>query len=152
MMVGHPTEELGWLEREDDGDDLRRVVTLGMKPRIHWFDPRWAGVQQAVDAAMPNHHNMLSGDPRGRVLVHSRSDVDPGQWLLLDTATMTLRPVAAARPHLDPARMAPQRIVRYRSDDGLAVPAYLTLPPGAPGPVPAVVLVHGGPVARDHWG
>ncbi|MFB6194162.1 MAG: prolyl oligopeptidase family serine peptidase [Halobaculum sp.] len=35
--------------------------------------------------------------------------------------------------------------VRYDADDGLAIPAWLTLPPNPDGPVPAVVDFHGGP-------
>ena len=36
---------------------------------------------------------------------------------------------------------------------GRQIPAYLTLPPGAAGKnLPAVVLPHGGPSARDEWG
>ena len=40
-----------------------------------------------------------------------------------------------------------------KAPDGATIPAYLTLPPGkdASG-LPAVVLPHGGPSARDEWG
>ncbi len=43
--------------------------------------------------------------------------------------------------------------VRYRSSDGLEIPAYLTIPKGTAGKgLPAIVLPHGGPWARDEWG
>ena len=43
--------------------------------------------------------------------------------------------------------------VRIPARDGLELPAYLTLPPGVdPQGLPAVLLVHGGPWARDAWG
>src|SRR5205823_6513944 len=32
-----------------------------------------------------------------------------------------------------------------------AIPAYLTLPPGSRERLPTVILIHGGPIARDHW-
>ncbi len=44
--------------------------------------------------------------------------------------------------------------VSYPAADGVLIPAYLTLPPGredAHG-LPAIVLPHGGPSARDDWG
>jgi dienelactone hydrolase len=43
--------------------------------------------------------------------------------------------------------------VSYPSSDGLTIPAYLTLPRGVPGKnLPAIVVPHGGPWARDSWG
>jgi dienelactone hydrolase len=45
------------------------------------------------------------------------------------------------------------KVVRYKSSDGLEIPAYLTLPKGVPAKnLPIVVLPHGGPWARDTWG
>jgi dienelactone hydrolase len=43
--------------------------------------------------------------------------------------------------------------VRYKSSDGLEIPAYLTLPKGVtPKNLPMVIFPHGGPWARDSWG
>jgi dienelactone hydrolase len=43
--------------------------------------------------------------------------------------------------------------VRFKSSDGLEVPAYLTLPVGVPAKnLPAIIVPHGGPWARDGWG
>ena len=42
--------------------------------------------------------------------------------------------------------------VTYKSFDGLEIPAYLTVPKGVEAKdLPAVLLVHGGPWARDYW-
>ena len=43
--------------------------------------------------------------------------------------------------------------IRYKSSDGLEIPAYLTLPKGpAPKNLPLLVIPHGGPWARDNFG
>ncbi|MBI3368124.1 MAG: S9 family peptidase, partial [Burkholderiales bacterium] len=151
MMAGHPTEDIIGGERLWASEDFLRVSTYGMHPTVHWFDARWAALQKAVDAALPDRINALSGDSRGRVLVLSGGDVDPGHWYLLDTATMAMRLVSPARPDIDPKRMRPKRIVSYTAPDGLTIPAYLTLPEGPAQPGPAVVLIHGGPWVRDGW-
>src|SRR5438046_9030040 len=45
------------------------------------------------------------------------------------------------------------KAVRYKSSDGLEIPAYLTLPKGvAPKKLPVVAFPHGGPWGRDFWG
>jgi dipeptidyl aminopeptidase/acylaminoacyl peptidase len=41
----------------------------------------------------------------------------------------------------------------FAAADGTQIPGYLTLPPGSAGKnLPAIVLPHGGPSARDEWG
>jgi dipeptidyl aminopeptidase/acylaminoacyl peptidase len=48
--------------------------------------------------------------------------------------------------------MASVRAVSYPAADGVSIPAYLTLPAGSDGRnLPAIVLPHGGPAARDVW-
>lgn len=150
LLAGHPTEDIVGLQ-DPHGNAHPSVVTMGMKPVRHWFDARWAALQKAVDQVLPGRINVLSGQPRGRVLVASHADVDPGTWYLLDTEGLRMRALFVARPHLSTEHMRPMQTLSYASDDGLRIPAYLTLPAG-PAPHPLVVMVHGGPWVRDHWG
>jgi len=53
---------------------------------------------------------------------------------------------------IDPQRMRSMEIGSYKAADGFSIPAYLTLPADQAGPAPMVVLIHGGPLARDRWG
>lgn len=151
VMAGHPNEDILSF-RGLDTPTFESVITAGLKPQVFWFDPRWATVQAAVDAAVPDRINLLHGDVRGRVLVSSFGGSDPGRWFLLDTTSWKLREVAEANPKIDPQRLRPVATVTYRARDGLAIPAYVTQPAGASGhPAPMVVLIHGGPNLRDHW-
>ncbi len=150
MMAGHPTVDLAV-----DGIDLeapRSVVTLGLKPQRVWLDAEWQSIQDGIDAALPGNINVLSGNPAGRVLVYSYSDVNPGVWYIFDRAAGTLRPVAMHNAQVDAARMRPMEAITYPARDGLTIPAYLTRPAGKSGPQPMVVMIHGGPAVRDHWG
>lgn len=50
-------------------------------------------------------------------------------------------------------RLAAMQPIRFTARDGLHIHGYLTLPPGVPPrQLPLVLLVHGGPWARDTWG
>lgn len=150
MLAGHPTQDI--IVGRSDGDErFDRAVTYGMKPEIYWFDSQWEGLQRAVDSSLPGRINFLSGNSKGRILVFSYADIDPGRWYILDGATKKMREVEAAMPNIDPRKMRPKSIVRYASLDGLSIPAYLTLPKEHGTPQPAIVLVHGGPVLRDGW-
>ncbi|GJI89423.1 S9 family peptidase [Duganella hordei] len=151
MMAGHPKQDI--LEVNGiDQTSFDQVSTRGLKPQQVWFNSAWHAVQQAIDQALPLRFNEITGNPKGMVLVHSSSDIDPGLWYLADMSTGQMRLVTATRPKLADADMRPMETLTYDAADGLKIPAFLTRPAGKPGRTPLVVLIHGGPMARDYWG
>ena len=81
----------------------------------------------------------------------------PTRALLYDRRAGTLSEFYVTRPELEGAPLRPMHPLEIRSRDGLTLVSYLTLPPGTDGdrpasPVPMVLLVHGGPWARDGYG
>ena len=89
-----------------------------------------------------------------RFLVRASSDIDPGQYFLFEPKAKSLRPLLGERDALAEVTLSPVRPITYAAADGAMVPGYLTLPPGrndAKG-LPAIVMPHGGPSARDEWG
>jgi dipeptidyl aminopeptidase/acylaminoacyl peptidase len=57
------------------------------------------------------------------------------------------------RSKLEGLELAEMRPTVIKSRDGMDLQSYLTLPVGVPGKnLPLVLLVHGGPWARDYWG
>ncbi len=88
------------------------------------------------------------------MLIFSGSDSDPGVYYLFDRKAQRLATFLVVRDELEGVKLATQQPILYPADDGVMIPAYLTLPPGrenAKG-LPAIVLPHGGPSARDEWG
>ena len=152
VMARHPGEDIVGVRADEDSAYFDQVATDGLKPIGVWFDGRMDRIQRSIDAALPATINLLRPTPGDRMLVFSYSDVDPGRWSMLDTKTMQLKPLAVRLAQIDPKRMLPMRTIRYPARDGTSVPAYLTLPGKPGGPVPAIVLIHGGPQARDRWG
>ncbi|MBE1525603.1 dipeptidyl aminopeptidase/acylaminoacyl peptidase [Sphingopyxis sp. OAS728] len=87
-------------------------------------------------------------------LLWSGSDVDPGRYYRYTPAAKQLRRLLENRPLLAEQPLSAVRPIKYPAADGTMVPGYLTLPPGradAKG-LPAIVMPHGGPSARDEWG
>jgi dipeptidyl aminopeptidase/acylaminoacyl peptidase len=87
-----------------------------------------------------------------RCLVFTFSDNDPGEVFLFDRRTKKTESQYKVREKLPREALACMETIRYKSSDGLEIPAYLTIPKGAKRPMPLVVLPHGGPWARDIWG
>jgi dipeptidyl aminopeptidase/acylaminoacyl peptidase len=89
-----------------------------------------------------------------KVTVYFERDDASGEYVLLDREAGVVRPPYLQRKSL--AGVALQRLdpVVIMARDGLALNGYLTLPTAASAPdgLPMVLLIHGGPYARDYWG
>ena len=80
----------------------------------------------------------------------------PATYHLYDRGKRQARELFTTRPELEAYRLAPMRGEIIRARDGLELVSYLTLPrgerPQPEAPLPMVLLVHGGPWARDDYG
>jgi dipeptidyl aminopeptidase/acylaminoacyl peptidase len=85
-------------------------------------------------------------------IVLSFSDTDPGTVWLFNRKTKNLSTLYTVREKIPRDALAKMTPIRYKSSDGLEIPAYLTLPKGvAAKNLPLVVVPHGGPWGRDSW-
>jgi dipeptidyl aminopeptidase/acylaminoacyl peptidase len=137
----------------------RRVVGASYateKREIAYFDPALAKLARSLGKALPDQPliNIVgaSADER-QLLVIASSDTQPGMVYLFDQTAKTLEPLLPVRKELEDRPMGQMRPITYPAKDGTMIPAYLTLPPGPDGKnLPAIVMPHGGPSARDEWG
>jgi dipeptidyl aminopeptidase/acylaminoacyl peptidase len=80
-------------------------------------------------------------------------DVGPTSYYLYERASGRATHLFDDHPDLAAYRLAPMQTRVVRARDGLELLCYLTLPQGVPArKLPLVLLVHGGPWARDGWG
>jgi dipeptidyl aminopeptidase/acylaminoacyl peptidase len=126
-----------------------------------WLDPALNVFQQDVDQKLPNRVNRISCRRCGQAdmvaLVRSYSDHDPGSlWLYEarpDADGKHWRAIGPVMSGIAPEQMASMQLERIAARDGRDLPVWITRPDGATGPLPAVVLVHGGPWVRgSRWG
>ncbi|MFK8028728.1 MAG: alpha/beta fold hydrolase [Gammaproteobacteria bacterium] len=83
------------------------------------------------------------------------ADDSPSNIHLIDLTENTSRQLTdALNPAIDSAHLVSSTIVRYKSFDGLEIPSVLYKPLNASAdkPVPALVLVHGGPGGQTRTG
>jgi dipeptidyl aminopeptidase/acylaminoacyl peptidase len=86
-------------------------------------------------------------------LVSASSDTEPGETYLFERKTHKLTLQYKVREKLPRESLAQMKSIRYKSSDGLEIPAYLTLPKGIPDKnLPTIMFPHGGPWGRDFWG
>ncbi len=136
----------------------RRVVGVSYateKREVEYFDEDLASLASALSDALPGKPLIdivdASADEQVLLIVAS-SDTDPGMTYLMDRRTNELSPLLPLRDALASLEMASMTPITFPAADGTEIPGYLTLPNGVEGPMPAVVLPHGGPGSRDYWG
>ena len=152
QLAADPSDDVVSEQFVDAQGGVAAVMSGGLKPSFHWFDPAMSRLQASLDASLPGRVNMmLSPVASPRMLVFSYSDIDPGRWYLFEPAAMKMKELLGVIPDVRPERMQPMQMLRYPSFDGTEVPAYLTLPGRPASPAPLIVLIHGGPQARDYW-
>jgi dipeptidyl aminopeptidase/acylaminoacyl peptidase len=139
-----------------------RDKLLGLRYTIdaevtQWLDPGMQSLQAAIDALLTSTNNRLSVPTHATtnfVLVEAFADVQPVVTYLYNKETRKLIKLGAEQPAINPKEMGQTDMVRYKARDGLDIPAYLTLPRGAPKKnLPMIMYVHGGPYVRGAtWG
>jgi len=141
------------------GDPWRHRV-LGVEwtedlPKQQFFDAELAKIYAAVQPLFDSGYVKLESwtRDRTRVLLFGEKANDAGAYYVYDTAARKLRVIGKSYPQLTaPEHLGERRAIKYRARDGTQVPAYLTLPAGVePQKLPLVLLVHGGPHARDDF-
>jgi dipeptidyl aminopeptidase/acylaminoacyl peptidase len=86
-------------------------------------------------------------------IVAYNSPTDPGATYLYDRATGQTEFLYRPRPWLKADQLVGMEPISYISRDGLEIHGYLTVPKGLkPENLPLLLVVHGGPWARDDWG
>ena len=155
--------------RADIGGTLRDQDTGEVQAySVNYLKTEWTALDSEIGAAL----DWLDERLDGAFGINSRTD-DDRKWLvwndpltaptkvyLFDRDAETLTEFYTGRPDLEGAPLQPMQALEIESRDGLTLTSYLTLPPGtdtdADGvpeqPVPMVLLVHGGPWARDGYG
>ncbi len=85
-------------------------------------------------------------------LVAYMTDDGPVYYYAYDRASKTFTFLFSNQPKLERLPLSSMEPISYTARDGLTIHGYLTKPVGVSTPVPTVLLVHGGPWARDTWG
>lgn len=156
LVFAHPQVDIDDVVRIGRHRQVVGATFATDKRQAAYFEQEVAGMAESLARALPAspQNQVLDASRDGtKMLLWAGSDVDPGQYFLFDRTAKKLNKILLARPQLDGVGLAPVKPVSFRATDGTAVPAYLTLPPGSNGKgLPAVVLPHGGPEARDEWG
>ncbi len=150
---------------EDDRYDVSGIVThprmrhiqavAFYKKKLHWqvLDESIAADFEAIARVRPGEFSLTSRDLADENwVVAYLTDDGPVYYYLYRRGDKSSTLLFSNQPELEDLPLAPMKPISYQARDGLTIHGYLTLPLGRKTPCSTVLLVHGGPWARDTWG
>ncbi len=134
--------------------DTHEILAYGVDYQVrefHVIDPRADDISWLVSQGLTGAivHDRSENDRLW--LVATSSDTAPSILFLFDRDSREILRLPSIQPAIDGWPGYRMRSDLIPTRDGLKMVSYATLPSG-PGPVPLVLIVHGGPEARDHFG
>ncbi len=139
----------------DITNELLMTYYIGEKVRIYPKEKKFKKDFETLLTQVPegNIGFMSMSEDENLWLVSVSSDVDPGSVYLFNRITGRAQLIYKSRPNLPSQWLSEMKPVKYTARDGMTIYGYLTIPKGLePKNLPTVMLIHGGPWARDIWG
>lgn len=139
----------------DVTDELIFTQYIDDRRRYYFKDKAFESDYKFLQSKLPNREITFDSSTKDEMtwLITAFSDTEPGEKYFFDRKTKKLALQYRVREKLPRNALAEIKSIRYKSSDGLEIPAYLALPRGIPHKnLPTVVFPHGGPWGRDFWG
>lgn len=136
-------------------DELTLTTYTDEKTRLYFKDKALEADYKFLQSKFPGKEISLGSHSLDEQawLISAFSDTEPGETYFFDRKTKKLTLQYKVRENLPRTSLSTMQPIRYKSSDGLEIPAYLTLPKGLAAKKLAMIVVpHGGPWARDNWG
>jgi dipeptidyl aminopeptidase/acylaminoacyl peptidase len=136
-------------------EELTMTTYIDEKPRRYFRDKKLEADYKFLQSKFPGleiEFRSMTADEQ-MMIVAATGDTEPGSVHLFDRKARKLTLQYVSREKLPRTSLSAMKPIRYKSSDGLEIPAYLTIPRGLEGKnLPTLIVPHGGPWARDMWG
>jgi len=151
-LFTNPTYDVWGALTDDWTGRVIGAAFMADKMEYVYFDPAREALQRGIEAVFPGKdaHAVSVTQDGAKAIVSVEAPTSPPTFYFLDRDSHMATKIASAYPGLSEGDLGVEKPYPYKARDGLAIPAYLTLPPGKPARnLPLVVMPHGGPDLRD---
>jgi dipeptidyl aminopeptidase/acylaminoacyl peptidase len=133
-------------------DKIEYVTYTVDHTEIQFMDTELQNDYAAIGKALPDTVNSIvdtSADEK-RLIIYAGNSGNTGSYYLFDRDKRQLKYLGSRFPGLEKLKLSKTRGISYAARDGMTLYGYISFPVAYDGkPCPMVVLVHGGPHARD---
>ena len=154
VIAKNPNYDIGNVIVSDKTRKLLAVAYNEDKVVYQSFDPQFEKDLKTLEKVHDGEVLFRNTDNDERKwIIAFNSPTDPGATYLYDRDTGEAKFLYRPRPWLKSNELVDMKPISFKSRDGLDIHGYLSLPKGVePKELPTVLVVHGGPWARDDWG
>ena len=154
VLAEDPQYDVSGVMSNPDTKEIQMVSFTKARTENVVIDPQVADDIAAIEQIQPGDFTFLGRDHADRTwLVAFTVDDGPVAYYAWDRETKQATFLFHHQPALSEYTLASMEPFSFTARDGLEIHGYLTFPPGVERrDLPAVLMVHGGPWARDNWG
>jgi len=161
LIAEHDKADVGGTMRDTKTGVVQAWSANYLRREWHALDPEIGASLDFLSVNLPGDFSVMSRTDEDDIWIVGNDPLTaPSRSYIYDRRAGTLEDLYVTRPELDGAPLQPMHTREIKSRDGLVLPSFLTLPPGSDedgdgkpeAPLPLVLLVHGGPWARDGYG
>ncbi len=156
LVFADSTADLGSVDFDPFTGEPRLASVTYLRRRVEVLDQSIADDVDFLEGYREGDWGIVSEDHADSTWIVGYTTIDnPVVYYLYDRTDGSMTELFSAVPALEAYGMAPMEPVEITARDGLVLPSYLTTPDPehyGEGPYPLVMMVHGGPWARDYYG
>jgi dipeptidyl aminopeptidase/acylaminoacyl peptidase len=154
VLAEDPQYDVSGVMSNPDTKEIQMVSFTKARTEHVVIDPSIRDDIEAIEEIQPGDFTFLGRDHADRTwLVGFTVDNGPVAYYAWDRGAKQATFLFHHQPALSRYTLANMEPFSFGARDGLEIHGYLTFPPGVERrDLPAVLMVHGGPWARDNWG
>jgi dipeptidyl aminopeptidase/acylaminoacyl peptidase len=154
VLAEDPQYDVSGVMSNPDTKEIQMVSFAKARTENVVLDPSIAADMEAIAAIQPGDFSFLGRDHADRTwLIAFTVDDGPVAYYAWDRETKQATFLFHHQPALSQYTLSHMEPFSFTARDGLEIHGYLTFPPEVERrDLPAVLMVHGGPWARDNWG
>jgi len=154
VLAEDPQYDVSGVMSNPDTKEIQMVSFTKARTEHVVIDPSIVDDVHAIQQIQPGDFTFLGRDHADRTwLVGFTVDEGPVAYYAWDREAKQATFLFHHQPALSEYTLAHMEPFSFKARDGLEIHGYLTFPPGVErSDLPAVLMVHGGPWARDSWG
>ena len=146
--------DVGGIVLDDDTKEIKAISYNYARTERIFFDKELEEDYELLKSLGPDGAEVGSAskteDEKTWIVAYSRSD-GPTEYVIFDQEKKETKPLFVSKPDLLDYKFAQMEDIRVKARDGLELVGYLTRADNEK-KTPLILLVHGGPWARDYWG